>query len=133
MPIPRAAPWDSRTYWPAAGLVSRNGYAILATFGISYVTSWNRFAINIAVDAGHAGDVAARPGEACDEACRHRIEGRHEHYWDLARGVPRRQHRRRSRSQENVHAAADQVGRGAWHLGRALRQGEFDDEVAALD
>ena len=45
MPILRAAAWDSRTYWAAVGLVSRTRIAILAGFGMSSVTSCNRFAI----------------------------------------------------------------------------------------
>src|SRR5262245_49760854 len=132
MPILCAAAWDSRTYWAVVGLVSRTRIAILAGFGMSSVTRCNRF-VHIAADASHAGDVAARPGKACDESRRHRIEGRYEHDGDLARGVPRWQHRRRSRSQENVHAATDQLGRGGRHLRRVLRQREFDDVVAALD
>jgi hypothetical protein len=81
--------------------------AILAGLGISSVTSLQSFRYYIAADAGHAGDIAARPGEARDESCRHRVEGGHEHDRDLARGISRRQHRRRSRSEENVHAMAD--------------------------
>src|SRR5262249_26691697 len=133
MPIPRAAAWDSRTYWAAVGLVSRTRIAILATFGMNSVTSCNRFAITSPLMLVMPVMLPTRPGEACDEAGRHRIEGRHKHDRDLARGVPRRQHRRRPRSQENVHAAADQLRRSAWHLCRALGQGEFDDEVAVLD
>ena len=75
------------------------------------------------------------PGRArlATKSCGHWIEGRHEHDRDLACGVPGGQHRRRTRSQENVHAATGQLGRGARHLRGILRQGEFDDEVAALD
>ena len=48
---------------------------------------------DIAAYAGHAGDVAARPGEACNDAGCDWVKGTDKHHRDLTRsGVPRRQH-----------------------------------------
>ena len=51
---------------------------------------------------------------------------------DLARSVPRRQHRRRLPKPRMSSATTDQLGDRGRHLRRVLRQGDLDDVVAAL-
>ena len=88
---------------------------------------------DIAANAGHSGDIAARPGEACDKPRRDRIQGRHKYHRDLACSVPRRQHRRRSRGDKNVYSATYQLRCGVGDLRRTLCQAVLDDEVLAFN
>src|SRR6516164_3951812 len=87
---------------------------------------------NVGANAGHSGDVVVGPGETRDEPCCHRVYGGHEDHWDFGRSVPRRQHRRSSRGDNNVYSATYQLPCRIRDLSHAFCQAVLDDEVLAF-
>lgn len=60
---------------------------------------------------GHPGDVAARPGEAVDQAEAHRVADEPHHDRDRGRGLPGRLGRGAADRHDRVHVERDQLGR----------------------
>ena len=88
---------------------------------------------DIAADAGHSGEVLVVPDEACDEPCSNRIYGRYKYHRRSTRGVPRRQHGRRSGGDKDVQPASYQLGCDIWNLRRTFCQTVLDNEVLSFN
>ena len=107
---------------------------IASTWVPASCSSSSRFAASSTAEEAHAGDIAARPVEAGDEANSDRVGADREHDRNRRGGGFRGKRRSVARCDDHCHLAADQIGRQRWQpIVLILRPAVFDRDVLTFD
>src|SRR5262245_55157483 len=76
--------------------------ATLVVLGVISLSSSNHFRRRTEFEVAEAGEVAAGPCQAFDQATAHRIDNLHEHHWNGAGGLPQRGYNRRAIADDHI-------------------------------
>ena len=133
-PSARAAACTSLRSASVSGASGLTSTAIVVALGTSSRSSSSRFAPSSAGEKAHAGDVAARPVEAGDEAAADRVAADREDDRNRCGCGLGRQRRSVPLRDDHGHLPANQFGRQRRQpIELTLRPAVFDRDVLALD